>query len=320
MSRHPVKIAAVLAFCSIGAFGQTPDWKEYDYAKDGFSIASPFKPRLEEQLVDTKGGKLPMHNYDVGISPPWSIMVSVVDLTRFGDMPSKELLQAAKKGSADEVKGSVTSEKEISLDGTVGIEYEIDAADAHSWVRSYYVGGRTISIMSGASHGIPFYPATERFFNSLRFIPTWKEYEYANDGFALSAPSEPLLEKKPVDTAVGHVEAHLYKIRLSGDTGIMVNVSDYGNRTKLSPEVLQKMKDAAATLVKGKIVSEKTISLDNNPGIEFELMGSEGYHSRSRYYIIGNKLIALASFAGEGKPLPPDTTRMLDSLRLLKPM
>jgi len=115
------------------------------------------------------------------------------------------------------------------------------------------------------------------------------------------------------------VEAHLYKIRLGGDTGIMVNVSDYGSRAKLSPEVLQKMKDATVNTVKGKILSEKNISLDNNPGIEFELMGSEGYPSRYRYYIIGNKLIALASYAGEGKPLPPDTTRMLDSLRLLKP-
>jgi hypothetical protein len=167
---------------------------------------------------------------------------------------------------------------------------------------------------------MPFFPATERFFHSLRFIPAWKEYGYANDGFALSAPSQPVLEKKPVDTAVGQVQEHLYKIRLGDDTGIMLNVIDYGNRSKLSPEVLQKLKDSAITTVKGKILSEKNISLDNNPGIEFELMGSEGYHSRSRYYIIGNKLIALASYAGEGKPLPPDTTRMLDSLRLLKPM
>jgi len=158
MCKHMFKTAAVLAFCAISAFGQTPDWKEYEYAKDGFAITSPFKPRFEEQLVDTEGGKLEMHNYDVGISPPWSIIVSVTDLTRFGDMPSRALLQAAKKGSADEVKGSVTSEKEISLDGTVGIEYEIDAAHAHSWVRCYYVGGRTIAIISGASPRNSLFP------------------------------------------------------------------------------------------------------------------------------------------------------------------
>jgi hypothetical protein len=99
----------------------------------------------------------------------------------------------------------------------------------------------------------------------------------------------------------------------------MISVTNYGDRTNMSPDVFQKIKDATVHKVNGTLLSERKIAIDNNPGIEFEMTGEDGYHGRCRYYIVGHKLIGLASYAGQGKPLPPDTTRMLDSLRILKP-
>ena len=318
MTKRLFNTVGVLLVFAIGAFSQTPDWKEYEYGEDGFAITSPSMPTVENEPVKTDAGELEMHFYSIKVDLVRSLNVGVADLKRFGDLPVRQLLQAAKNGSAAEVKGQVTFEKEISLYGTTGIEYEIRTELNHLLARCYYVGGRTVVLMSSAPSELPLFPGTERFFNSLRFIPAWKEYQYDNDGFALSAPAKPSLETTLTETATGQIEVHLYKIDLGGDTGIMVGITDYGNKAKLSTQVFQSLKDAALAKVNGKIASEKSISLDGNPGIEFELTASDGAHTRSRYYVIGNRVIALASYAGQGSPLPADTTRILDSLRLLK--
>ena len=63
--------------------------------------------------------------------------------------------------------------------------------------------------------------------------------------------------------------------------------------------------------------SEKEISLDGNPGIEYEIEGSSE-HYRTRYYLVNGKFFALQSFAPPGEPFVADTDRIFDSLRLLK--
>src|SRR5712692_6319026 len=38
----------------------------------------------------------------------------------------------------------------------------------------------------------------------------WKEYVYADDGFAVSAPVQPKMNKGPVKSAAGEIELHYY--------------------------------------------------------------------------------------------------------------
>jgi hypothetical protein len=38
----------------------------------------------------------------------------------------------------------------------------------------------------------------------------WKEYVYAEDGFAISSPVEPRMEKRTMKPIGGEVEAHFY--------------------------------------------------------------------------------------------------------------
>ena len=317
MKRHLARnIFAVLAFLAVAALGQKPDWKDYAYPEDGFTISSPFKPTFEKKPIDTDLGKMEMHTYLVDIGTLGDLGLSVNDIRKFGDLPARELLQAAKNGSVTQVKGMLISEKEISLEGAPGIEYEMETAGDHSLMRCYYVNGRTITLVSEAKKGIPLFSGTERLFSSLRFIPAWKEYKYSDDGFAISGPSKPALQNKTIDTP--EVQSHVYIIAI-GDDMAAVGITSYGKGTKISPpEALQRAKNGLLQSVNGNLVSEKEVSLENNLGIEFELE-SEIYHARARYYLVNNKLITLMSFSGHGSPLPPGTTRIFDSLRLLKP-
>ena len=71
-------------------------------------------------------------------------------------------------------------------------------------------------------------------------------------------------------------------------------------------EKLQRMKDLSVRGTVSKLVSEKEVSLDGNPGIEFEIEGT-GVHSRTRCFIVNGKLFALYSSAPPGEPFVADT-------------
>src|SRR5215467_8261732 len=124
MKKHMAGSALLLAICAAAALSQKPDWKDYEYAADGFAISAPFKPVLEKDLVDTEAGKMELHTYNLDGGVLWNLGISVNDISKFGDLPAKGLLQAAKNGSVAEVKGKLGSEREISLEGAPGIEYE----------------------------------------------------------------------------------------------------------------------------------------------------------------------------------------------------
>ena len=45
--------------------------------------------------------------------------------------------------------------------------------------------------------------------------PALKQYVYAEDGFVIAAPSDPVLEKSVQDTAKGKVESHAYSFTMT---------------------------------------------------------------------------------------------------------
>ena len=55
----------------------------------------------------------------------------------------------------------------------------------------------------------------------------WKEYVYAEDGFAISAPFQPVLQSESKDTPIGSVDAHNYTLDLGNDTAVGVNATDF---------------------------------------------------------------------------------------------
>jgi hypothetical protein len=145
----------------------------------------------------------------------------------------------------------------------------------------------------------------------------WKEYVYAEDGFAISAPIQPTVQTESKDTPVGPVDAHNYVVDLGNDIAIGVNATDFkmgqGIDAKL---VLAATKAGLAESLQAKIISEKEISLGSEPGLELEL-STDSNHMRFRYFFIEGKLFALMSTAPLAKPFAPETTRMFDSFRLV---
>ncbi|HEY6267119.1 MAG TPA: hypothetical protein VIX11_02385 [Candidatus Acidoferrum sp.] len=147
----------------------------------------------------------------------------------------------------------------------------------------------------------------------------WKEYKYRDDGFAISAPSMPVPRTYSGATAAERQNSRAWGIDFGNRTEILITlglVSDFGENVP-AEEMLQRMKNMTLQGVPAKLVSERQLSLADNPGIEFEFQ-AERWHSRQRVYIVKDKLLGVSSTARGSEPLPPATDRIFDSLRLLK--
>ena len=147
--------------------------------------------------------------------------------------------------------------------------------------------------------------------------PGWKEYSYADDGFALSAPSQPTLEKQQQPTVSGNIEMRQYSVDLTSDVQVVMSVSDFPNANHAAPkDVLEGAVNGSIQNTKATKTSEKDIQLQQVPGIEFEA-ATGGYRLLGRYYWKNNRLFALMAVSPLGQPRPPDELRVLDSLRFV---
>ncbi len=120
--------------------------------------------------------------------------------------------------------------------------------------------------------------------------PQWKTYSYPADGFSISTPSLPKLDKQNVKTDAGTFELRAYLVE-DGSSALYVGVCDYGQTgAGRDPDtVLQGAKNGAITNVQAHIVSEGKISLGVYPGLSFEAENTD-FHLSARIFYLGTTL------------------------------
>ena len=149
--------------------------------------------------------------------------------------------------------------------------------------------------------------------------PEWKEYSYADDGFAFTVPSKPAFQKQQQATASGNVEMRQYSVDLENDAGVLMSVSDFKDAGDIPAKtLLENAVNGSVQATKAKKTSEKDIELQKIQGIEFEAE-SEAFHMRGHYYWAKGRLFSLLAVAPLGTPIPADAVRVFDSLKFVEP-
>jgi len=147
----------------------------------------------------------------------------------------------------------------------------------------------------------------------------WKEYSYANEGFAVSAPGEPAFIKQDKPTPAGNVEIHNYTIELGNNSGVMISSAQFqGQQSESSKAILQRARDGAISAVNGKLISEQEITLQGFPGLEFQVV-NDAFHARVRMYLVKSRLVTVMAIAPKDSQLPANADKVLNSLKLLAP-
>jgi hypothetical protein len=142
---------------------------------------------------------------------------------------------------------------------------------------------------------------------------TWKEYVYATDGFAISSPVEPVVQKRTRPGTTGDIEAHFYFTRLEGGQLIVIYAPLLAGDQRTQEQVFQ---DTRKGVGNAKLLSDKSISLGNYRGIELETDDGQR-HQLGRYYLIDRRIYTLAFSVPSGKEFPAEAERWSKSFRIV---
>ena len=147
-----------------------PDWKPYQYPSDGFSAAFPHEPALQKQNLATDAGTFEFRIYSTEDSAA-AFIVAVCDYGSMAESKDPDiLLDAAKTGAVNNVKGHLLSERKITLGANHGIEFQA-ANDSTQITARVYLAGATLYQLIVTVPLKSDYADTARFLDSLQLIP-----------------------------------------------------------------------------------------------------------------------------------------------------
>ncbi|HEY6351107.1 MAG TPA: hypothetical protein VI636_17015 [Candidatus Angelobacter sp.] len=164
-----ISVVGALA-SAVTAHAQTTSsqWKQYSYPGEGFSVSSPTEPVFTRQDKPTATGTVEMHNYTIEMGNNSGVMISSAEISGADTVSPQTLLQGAKNGAIQTVNAKLTSEKEITLDGNPGIQFEAANDSFHVRARMYIVKTKLITVLEIAPVNIAISTNADRLCDSMR--------------------------------------------------------------------------------------------------------------------------------------------------------
>ena len=152
------------------------------------------------------------------------------------------------------------------------------------------------------------------------FGENWKRYSFPEIGIEFSSPYAPTL-LKPTQPKRDGVERHAYAVNLGNGSHAIFTTGDLTqSQTSPNPDVRTILEAGKASFLQKRpnveLVYEKDVALDGNAGIEFETKDPQ-IRGRSRIFFVNGKIIMAFVTGPVTAPLPVETTKLLDSLRIL---
>jgi hypothetical protein len=163
---------ATCTFCTIMAFCQAGEWKEYVYAADGFAISSSVEPRMEKRTMKPVAGEVEAHFYFFSL-PGSQMVVMYAPLHPDDKRTLEQAFNDAKKGIT--LTGAkLVSEKAISIGKYPGLELEAEDAQYHHRGRFYAIDRKMYTLVVAGPKGKPFPPEAQRWYDSFRVVGAGK--------------------------------------------------------------------------------------------------------------------------------------------------
>ena len=146
---------------------------------------------------------------------------------------------------------------------------------------------------------------------TLRQNASWKEYTFADDGFAITLP----------DATNPHPDATLpettvYTVPVSPDAKLSLRVS---HQDRDCAATLAQLKDGALKGKAGIDPSSLTeVSIDGYPGIEYQYKLGPGFYSSDRFYCVNGRFYTFSLAWPLNQSRPTTAMRVVNSFRLLQ--
>jgi len=141
-------------------------------AGGGFAVTMPGKAQYQKQTSGVPGGSVDIHTYLVTDN-------GLIYLVGYGEYPeqavrgktAKQVLEGDRDGFVKATDGKILKQKDISLGGNTGIEFDVATAKgAEMRVQEFLVGRRVYQVVFGGQKGSLAKAEGANFFKSFRFV------------------------------------------------------------------------------------------------------------------------------------------------------
>lgn len=150
---------------------------------------------------------------------------------------------------------------------------------------------------------------------------SWEEYASTEGRFSVLLPGNPSEKVETMNTAAGPIDLHLFSVH-GNDFEYSLAYNDYPDSLiqDVGPDaMLDRVRDGFVAGVKGKLLSELIISLDEYPGreLKIEITGGTGT-VRSRIFMVRHRLYQVMVGMPTEKAFLENVDKFLVSFRLLE--
>jgi hypothetical protein len=150
---------------------------------------------------------------------------------------------------------------------------------------------------------------------------TWTELKPGDGAIVVSMPGDPKAQVQRVATQAGDIEVHSFVLEKK-DIAYSVTYNDFpaallsdGN----SDRMLNGARDGAVSSVKGKLLTDTGIALQEFPGREINIEAPDGKHTVvSRIYLVKSRLYQISVAVPNEDLQREDVAKFLDSFKLLR--
>jgi len=146
--------------------------------------------------------------------------------------------------------------------------------------------------------------------------PSTAKFTSKEGAFSVTLPGEPKESSQDMSSQNGPTVLHIFQ--LEGDEGkifFMVGYSDYQTPLNVTTS-LEGVINGQLEGLKGKLTSDKMVTVDGHPGRSVTIEAEGGNYSSS-IYIAGNRLYQVMFGMPKGETIPADGKEFLASFRIL---
>ena len=174
--RTILPVACVLA---AAAAPRSLEWIEYPYKSEGFAITAPTPPAFTSVPVPTASGVTQSRRYTIAMDDSSVVMIIVIDgsallkdsLATLDDATIQARMQGGKRGMIDALKAKLVSERDVTISGVPGLQFEVETSEVRAKVHSLYANKHLFQVIAIRPATMTASPDGERVFTSFRLLP-----------------------------------------------------------------------------------------------------------------------------------------------------
>jgi hypothetical protein len=172
-------LPAALLLLAAAAAPRIYEWIEYPYPSEGFAITSPSPFTFSSEPVTGPSGPMDSRRYTLGLDDSDAVVIVILDIkasikdsvARLDEASLLARLQGGKTGLLKAMGGKLISERDITLAGHIGLQFETTSNVGIMKVRLFIANDRLYQMIAVRPASVKSSADEDRVLDSFKLLP-----------------------------------------------------------------------------------------------------------------------------------------------------